>query len=160
MRARMAVWIASALTLTAIALTTSTAQADPNDSQRLRGLGGRSFIVQVVVTASVVGPFPVGAEFENCYSFNADGTFADEKYSLLFGPVAAGNWAQDSNGAETAYSASVAGAGGALLVQNGIVTPAHGSGVLQLSAQSEVLVGATQLIAVTASGHQAPSCAS
>jgi hypothetical protein len=110
-----------------------SAGADPDGSQRLRGLGGRVFAVNVYdVFADVY--------FDNCYTFYADGTWDDPGFPEL------GNWIQDSNGAKTGYSASAfvedldIGAPflvNILLEQQGMVTPARGRGNLQLWAFSE-----------------------
>ena len=109
--------------------------ATPDDSQRLRGLGGRIFEVTVV-------ELPDGEPFANCYFFEEDGTWIDPPF-----PGGPGTWVQHTNGASTTYTAVAEGewVPGVYLVleQNGAVTPAQGSGVLQLEATSivDVLVG-------------------
>jgi len=125
---------------TVISLTMSfgmfgIAGADPDGSQRLRGLGGRVFEVQV---------FDPDGNFlmPNCYTFYPDGTWDDPEFPEL------GAWNQDSNGARTSYSAAataldfdIGDVGAPFLVtlqldQTGTVTPARGKGVLQLEAYS------------------------
>ena len=111
-----------------------TVAADPEESQRLRGLGGRTFAV--VVTNLTTGELP----FENCYTFNEDGSWDDPEF--LPGSPVPGTWVQNSTGAKTTYTATaIAPIGGpyaVLLTQVGTVTPANGSGTLQLDAHNTV----------------------
>ena len=103
-----------------------TVSATPNDSQRLRGLAERVFLVDVdvVVDGATV------QSFVNCYFFEPDGVWFET------GGTPLGDWVQHSNGASTTYSV-VADAGTAgRLLQNGKVSPAKGKGVLQLEAVS------------------------
>jgi hypothetical protein len=108
-----------------------TVGADPDGSQRLRGMADRTFFVNV----ENLGTGEMGT---NCYAFPADGSWADG--------VLVGGWVQHSNGAKTAYSADGSadnwmGSGFTLLIkQEGVVTPAHGSGILQLRAFSDIFV--------------------
>ena len=116
---------------------TSSAVADPEDSQRLRGLGGRSFAVEVTDLMIPLGP---GNPFTNCYTFNPDGSWDDPLF--LPGAPVPGTWNQDSTGAATSYTATaIAPIGGGLavlLTQVGTVTPANGAGTLQLDAFNTV----------------------
>lgn len=102
--------------------------AAPDESQRLRGLEGRVF--EVVVQNLTTGEPP----FQNCYRFLEDGLWIDPLF-----PVP-GTYVQHTNGASTTYTGEalweITGVLSLLLVQEGIVTPAHGSGVLQLEAIS------------------------
>ena len=107
-----------------------TVGATPKESQRLRGLGGRTF--EVMVTE-----LPAGEPFANCYIFLADGTWIDPPFG------APGTWVQHSNGASTTYTAEarllIPNFGIDLqLIQNGMVTPARGKGTLQLEATTTV----------------------
>ena len=85
---------------------------------------------------------PDGEPFANCYFFEEDGTWIDPPF-----PGGPGTWVQHTNGASTTYTAVAEGEWfpGVYLVleQNGAVTPAQGSGVLQLEATTivDVLVG-------------------
>lgn len=138
--------------------------ADPDDSQLLRGLGGRTF--SVVVTNLTTGEEP----FHNCYTFNEDGSWDDPLF-LPDNPIP-GTWVQDSTGASTSYTArAIAPLGGpfaALLTQVGTVTPAGGNGTLLLDAYNTVdLVLAADpsvvvlpLLALTSVGHQDNDCGS
>ena len=104
--------------------------ATPDDSQRLRGLGGRVFDVMVV-------ELPDGIPFHNCYIFGEDGTWIDPPF-----PGPPGAFVQHTPGASTTYTAEAASVIpdilDILLVQEGEVTPAQGSGVLQLVASTYV----------------------
>lgn len=118
-----------------------TASAVPDDSQRLRGLGGRTFAVEVTNLTD-------GSIFQNCYVFDEDGTWSEPLF-----PVP-GTWMQNSIGAKTTYSASalldIGGGLGVLLEQHGTVTPAGGTGVLQIeafSSASVIVIADSSLIA-------------
>jgi hypothetical protein len=142
----------------------ATAGADPDESQRLRGLGGRTFAVVVTDLWSADPPF------ENCYTFNEDGSWDDPLFLPGF-PVP-GTWVQDSTGAATTYTAvSIFPIGGGLavqLTQVGTVTPAGGHGVLQLNAfndvdivlESDPSVVIVELTELTSVGHQDNECGS
>ena len=103
--------------------------AEPDESQRLRGMGGRVFAVQVTDLSD-------GSTFPNCYYFNSDGTWDDPLFPEI------GTWVQHSTGASTPYTAEAVGDFGIIiqLLQQGTVTPAGGSGVLQLEALSQAIV--------------------
>ncbi len=110
-----------------------SAFADPDDSQRLRGLGGRVFLVEVHDLIN-------NLFFDNCYTFFADGAWDDPAFPVM------GDWNQDSVGAKTSYTAEALAEDfdigiivDLLLEQVGRVTPAHGSGNLQLTAFSQAI---------------------
>lgn len=126
-----------------------TVAAAPEGSQRLRGLGDRVFLVNVEVVADPLGIFPPGFIFPNCYFFVADGTWIDPGF-----PVP-GTWTQDSVGANTGYSASADAGDGAVLLQEGLVTPAQGGGVLQITAYSEFAALGLQFVSV---GFEVEEC--
>ena len=102
-----------------------TARATPDESQRLRGLGGRVFLVEVFI---VIGgnQFPFS---DNCYVFEDGGNWYETRFPT------AGQWVQDSTGARTTYRVEGTGPSEGFL-QIGLITPAGGAGVLQLSATS------------------------
>ena len=112
------------------------AQAEPDESQRLRGLGGRVFLVVVQQVAGVpLEPEP----YENCYVFDDDGFWYESGASPNAGGQSAGFWIQDSIGASTTYRLVDALGNGFLPVsQVGYVTPANGGGTLQLVADTTV----------------------
>jgi len=126
------------ITLIAAIGFVETVGATPDGSQRLRGLGGRVFLVEVEVVASNLEELPVGTMFPNCYFFEADGTWVDPAFPNTETPVP-GTWTQHSNGAKTTYTAIAEV--GIVLWQEGMITPAQGTGVLQLEAYSSVLFG-------------------
>ena len=105
-------------------------EAEPDGSQRLRGLEDRVFFVSVDIEVPGVGVFPFA---DNCYDFAANG-----KWSETLVPDWDGDWAQDSIGSKTSYSVLATDSAGQTLRQDGWVTPAGGSGVLQLVAVSTV----------------------
>ena len=114
-----------------------SASADPEESQRLRGLGGRVFLV--LVQDLFAEPGSPEEFFENCYVFNSDGSWEEPLF-----PVP-GTWEQDSVGAKTSYAVSALAEDfdvgiivDVLLEQTGKVTPARGKGNLQLTAFSQV----------------------
>jgi hypothetical protein len=115
-----------------------SASADPDGSQRNRGLGGRVFLVEVHDLFE-------DEFFDNCYFFNADGTWNDPLFPVM------GGWSQDSVGAKTSYTAEALAEDinlapptaepfivDLLIEQVGKVTPAEGKGTLQLTAFSQV----------------------
>ena len=103
--------------------------AAPDGSQRLRGLEGRTFEVEV---QNLTTGQPDG---QNCYIFLANGLWVDPKFGL-------GMAVQHSNGASTSYTAEasldIPNVLSLVLVQEGAVTPAQGKGVLQLEAITRV----------------------
>ncbi len=139
------------------------ASADPDGSQRLRGLGGRVFLVQVHDLFNDV-------YFDNCYTFYEDGTWDDPLFPVL------GSWEQDSVGAKTSYSAQALAEDfnigsedepflvDLLLEQVGKVTPAKGKGTLQLSAFSQAIfvefLGGDDLVVgeFVSVGHEVGEC--
>jgi len=142
--------------LAAIGLV-ETVGAIPDESQRLRGLGGRIFLVDVEVIAAedCCGLPPVGFTFQNCYFFEADGTWIDPAFPRPSEPVP-GTWTQHSVGAKTTYTASADV--GILLWQEGTVTPARGGGVLQLEAYSTVFFGDFPLARFRSVGAEVAEC--
>lgn len=112
-----------------------TLGAAPDGPQRLRGMEGRTFEVQV---SNLTTGEP---DFKNCYTFEEGGVWIDPLF--LVGNVVPGTWVQHSNGARTPYTAeatadAVPGIVIVDLVQEGMVTPARGKGVLQLEANTTV----------------------
>lgn len=128
-----------------------TATAAPDGPQRLRGMDGRSFEVEVSL--------PDGTFFAfNCYTFDADGTWIDPKFPDPDSSVA-GTWEQDGVGATTSYRASASAFGGFVTIeQTGRVTPAGGRSVLQLEAMSTVTVGGEIFATLESVGQEVDSC--
>ena len=129
------------------ALLAETALATPKDSQKLRGLAGRVFLVTTTELTGTIPPRP------NCYTFNADGSWVDTGF-----PVP-GTWGQHTNGASTTYSVTavlppIAG----LLVQDGEVTPAQGKGVLQLEAVTSFFIAGNLFLEFHSVGSEVDEC--
>lgn len=112
-------------------------QAAPGESQRLRGMEGRAFLIDAFRFDEFGNPVQFDGGY--CYFFNAGEEWVDQRWP--FGP---GMWEQQSVGAATSYNASasvtIQSFGFLELIQNGSVTPAQGRGVLQLESITEVLV--------------------
>ena len=131
MRIKLYLAIAVLISVTfGVGVFVETAGATPDDSQRLRGLGGRAFEVMVI-------QLPDGQPSPNCYYFEEDGTWFDPPFGVP------GTWVQHSNGASTTYTARarlVVEEFGIdlVLIQEGAVTPARGRGILQLEATTRV----------------------
>ncbi len=133
------------VTAALLAATALPAAAAPDESQRLRGMGDRSFAVDVML--------PDGTSFPNCYTFEADGTWLDG------GVPVPGTWSQDGVGARTTYSAAIQTPFGPI-EQRGEVTPA-GGGTLQLEARTTVpgaLLGAPTDVTLVSTGAEVASC--
>ena len=75
----------------------TTASAAPDGPQRLRGLQDRVFLVEVAFAAAPETPL-----FQNCYTFDADGTWID-----AFVPEIPFSWSAASTGARTDYEISL-----------------------------------------------------
>jgi hypothetical protein len=118
----------------------STVTAAPDDSQRLRGLGDRVFLVTAELTVDRLGiGLPIGTTFPNCYIFLAEADAEGNNWFESAFPDVKGTWAQDSNGAKTSYGVeAINSVSGDRITQWGRVTPARGKGVLQLVADSFV----------------------
>lgn len=114
-----------------------TVGATPDDSQRLRGLGDRVFLVNVELTFDPLGffsPLPEGTTFPNCYIFAAESDADGNNWFETAFPDTKGTWTQGSVGAKTGYVVDL----GFPFAQMGQVTPAHGKGVLQLEAETSI----------------------
>jgi hypothetical protein len=113
-----------------------TLQAAPKESQRLRGMEGRTFLIDAFRFDENGNPEQFDGGY--CYRFNPDGEWVDDRWP--FGP---GIWEQHSVGAATSYTATASvflQFGFLELIQNGSVTPAKGRGVLQLESITEIYV--------------------
>ena len=119
-----------------------TVAAAPGGPQRLRGLDDRQFLVNVEVVSDPAGLIGEGVTFANCYVFDTGGVWIDPGFPGGGAPPSPGTWEQHSVGAKTSYSASAVAFGAFFLTQEGLVTPAMGGGVLQLTATSELFIPA------------------
>jgi len=112
------------------------------------------FAVHVNELTGNFGPW----EFDNCYIFVADGTWLDP---LFLDPdfIVPGTWQQDSVGAKTSYGALAEFPDlGYRLEQEGIVTPARGSGTLQIEAYSIFYEEGVALLEFLAIGNEVDEC--
>lgn len=141
-RRRAGRWLGGvAAGLLVAAVATAPAQAEPPGPQQLRGLDDRVFLVEVAPAA-----VPELTVLVNCYTFRAGGSWIDE-----FVPEIAFTWEQTRVGAATEYL--IRTQDGAVF-QSGRITPAGGTGVLQLAAESPV----TPFGPLVSSGHEVDAC--
>jgi len=139
-KAHLTTFIALFATLGVTGLA-ETVGADPDGSQRLRGLGDRVFLVDVdtFLFGEVVD------EFVNCYFFESELDVDGNNIWFEAGGTPLGTWEQHSTGASTSYSVeadippSEDFPDGLTLLQDGYISPARGKGVLQLMATSRIL---------------------
>lgn len=118
-----------------------TVAAIPDGPQRLRGLDGRQFLVNVEVVSDPFGIIGVGTTFANCYVFEAGGVWIDPQFPGEGAPPSPGLWEQESVGAKTGFNVSAEAFGGFFqLTQEGLITPAMGGGVLQITANTDFTV--------------------
>jgi hypothetical protein len=131
-----------ALGLITLGATVGVAHADPAGPQRLRGLDGRIFLVDVKPIDDPLGP----TIFSNCYTFGVDGGWIDAVVPTI--PFV---WEQTSTGASTDYT--VFDPTGAEF-QTGHIGPANGGGSLELRASTPV----TPLGPLYSFGHEVAAC--
>ncbi len=128
---KLARLLAPVLGTAVLAASGGIAMAQPDGPQRLRGMEGRSFAVEVTGLA----PTPI----QNCYTFEEDGVWIDDAVRVPGTDIRIpGSWSQNGVGATTSYSAVLLDGA---ISQHGTVTPAKGSGVLQLSATTNIAAG-------------------
>lgn len=147
--------LASISAIAAIGIV-GTSWADPDGSQRLRGMGDRVFLVTVELTADPSGAFPapIGTTFPNCYVFAAEPDDDGNNWFETLFPDTKGVWYQNSTGAKTSYSVTAMTVDGIPITQWGHVTPARGKGVLQFVADSFAFPGAPFEVAFLSVGEE------
>jgi hypothetical protein len=154
------------LVMASIVMVPAVAAATPDDSQRLRGMAGRTFEVHVTGWVNDDTGVPQPVEFDNCYTFAEGGLWIDPLFPDPAAP-APGMWEQHSPGAATTYTASsVAELGGGFaiaIVQEGSVTPAQGHGVTQLHASNTLTLtipglGELPWGELSSTGSENPDC--
>lgn len=116
----------------------TTAAAEPDGPQRLRGLQDRVFLVDVAFAETPDQPI-----FQNCYTFEADGGWID-----AFVPEVSFEWSADSTGARTTYEITLGGAP----FQTGEISPQGGA--LSLVASTPE----TPFGPLVSTGHEVDSC--
>lgn len=147
---------AAAIGLILISAIASSAGADPGRSEPLGGLSGRVFAVEAEILFSLDPSSPVGLVFENCYTFNEDGSWEDPLFPL--GPFP-GVWVQHTELPKILYTATVDDAfPGLLLIQNGTVHPSRGKGVQRLTAYTTVFDQGVPVVEVLSKGKAVESC--
>ncbi|HKJ16214.1 MAG TPA: hypothetical protein VJ984_02550 [Xanthomonadales bacterium] len=135
--------------------------ADPPEHSN--ELSGRIYAVHAEVVGSLDPGFPVGTEFDNCYSFNEDGTWFDPLYPD-FGIAVPGVWIQHDDRPQLDYTATVANQSetpGLLLIQNGTATPGPANGSSKLVAYTTVFLideGNLPVVEVKSVGEAVDSC--
>lgn len=138
-----------------------SATATPDNSEPLNGLGGRVFAVEaeVLFTLDPGETGEVGSTFENCYYFNADGSWVDP---LFPSPdyVVPGVWVQHTELPKIIYTATVPiAAQGLLLIQNGTVNPSRGKAKQRLTAYTSVFIeGIGLFVEVESRGRSVEEC--
>lgn len=129
--------------------STGAAQARPDGPQRLRGLEGRQFLVEVAPAAA-----PDVIVLVNCYTFGADGTWTDPVALDENGNVIAFEWEQTRIGASTDYVIRFDGGPyDDVVFQTGSVRPGR-RGVLQLTASTPM----TPFGPLVSTGHEVETC--
>jgi len=125
----------------------------PNAASGLNPSVVGAFEVNVKVTSTLIPGLtgPVGTEFPNCYTFQADGVWIDPGF-----PVP-GTWTQGIRGATARYTAT-AQVDGLLLEQSGKVTPFRGRDSQKLKAYTSLAVDGTVLAEFLSRGHEVVSC--
>ena len=83
-KAHLSIIITLVATLGAIGIVESVG-ATPDGSQRLRGMAGRVFLVEVEVVSTVIpdDTGPEGTVFPNCYFFDNGGVWEDPLFPVL-----------------------------------------------------------------------------
>ncbi len=149
---RGVVWRRTAGVLAGLVLAagaSGAAQARPDGPQRLRGLEGRVFLVDVATAAA-----PETTVLVNCYTFGADGTWTDPVALDESGNMIPFTWEQTRVGASTGYIVSFDGEpADDVVFQTGSIRPGPG-GVLELTASTP----GTPLGLLVSTGHEVDSC--
>ena len=118
-------------------------------------LDGRSFLVNVTVRTSVDPAIPVGATFQNCYTFTDDGSFLDPAFPDPEAPVAGVFRAKD--GARSTRYVATAEAGPLELRQRGRVKD-RGDDPDRLRARTTVTLDGVVVLRVLSVGSEVESC--
>ena len=130
----------------------------------MEGLEGRIFAVEARVVRSEDPGLPAGTVFNNCYYFNADGTWFDPLYPDR-GSAVPGFWVQHVQSPKIRYTATVSESAvtggpyeGLSLTQNGTVNSAEDNGRQKLLAYTTVYFGGWPIIDVVSEGRVVDSC--
>ncbi len=150
----------------------ASAGAKSDRTEPLSDLGGLVFAVEAKILVSNDPSIPVGLTFDNCYTFNEDGSWEDP---LFPGPgledAIPGIWIQHTERPKIVYTATI-DLDGLLLIQNGTVRTGRGNDSdsdsdsdsdnkrkLRLTAYTTVIFGGNFLVAeVVSRGHAVETC--
>jgi len=155
MQARMTRWTrwwAVLVLLTSLAVVDSAGALvrTPSDA-----LDGRSFLVKVTVRTSADPAIPVGASFQNCYTFADDGSFVDPAFPDPEAPVPGVFRSKD--GTRVTRYVATAEAGPLELRQRGRVKD-RGDDPDRLRARTTVTLDGVVVLRVLSVGSEVPSC--
>ena len=134
-------------------------------------LAGKVFAVRAEVTFSLDPSFPAGTTFNNCYTFNEDGSWDDPLFPDFSAPIP-GVWVQYTERPKIRYTATVSAlAPGLLLIQNGTVKPGRdndddsdsdsdsdGKRASKLTAYTTVFVNDLRVVDVLSKGKAVDTC--
>ena len=160
---KITILAASLLILATLAMS-DRGMADPGAGGEFKGLAGRIFAVEAKVVYSDDPLLPTGTVFNNCYYFNADGSWFDPLYPDI-GMAVPGYWVQHADLPKIMYTATVSesavGDGvfaGLLLTQTGVVTQSQGEGRQKLLAYTNVYFEGWPFIEVVSQGDAVEAC--
>lgn len=134
-------------------------------------LAGKVFAVRAEVIFSLDPTFPAGTTFNNCYTFNEDGSWEDPLFPDISAPIP-GVWVQYTERRKIRYTATVSAlAPGLLLIQNGTVRPGRhndgdsdsdsdsdGKKPSKLTAYTSVFVNDLRVVDVLSKGKAVDTC--
>lgn len=141
-------------------LVVSPAWADAESNRPFDGLSGAIFAVEAEVVASLDPGLPAGTIFDNCYFFNADGSWYDPLFPAPKSEIL-GLWVQHADLPRIEYTATVADASHApvILIQNGTVIAGPAVGKQKILAYTTaVYAGSVPVVEVVSVGHRVETC--
>lgn len=157
------IMLAASLLIVATLAMSDRGMADPGAGP-YNGLAGRIFAVEAKVVYSDDPLLPAGTVFNNCYHFNADGSWFDPLYPDISAAVP-GYWVQHTDLPKIKYTATVSesavGDGafaGLLLTQTGLVRQSQGNGRQKLLAYTNVYFEGWPFIEVVSRGDAVEAC--
>ncbi len=162
---RITAWLATFVGIVASIAIAASAGAGSHS-----GLAGKVFAIKGEVVHSVDPSLPVGTTFDNCYTFNADGSWDDPLFPAPATPIP-GVWVQHTEHPKIRYTATVSTlAPGLLLIQNGTVKPGRSDDddsdsdsdrkkrKSKLTAYSTVFVNEFLVVEVLSKGEAVETC--
>jgi len=156
--------LAASLLIFAALTLSNSGIADPGAGGAFDGLAGRIFAVEAKVVYSDDPLLPAGTVFNNCYYFNADGSWFDPLYPDI-GVAVPGYWVQHADLPKIMYTATVSESAvadgdfdGLLLTQTGVVAQSQGEGRQKLLAYTNVYFEGWPIIEVVSRGDAVEAC--